>query len=52
LAVVLYGQGDYDGARQYLERALAINEKVLGEEHPRTKLTRENLGYFDTQRES
>jgi tetratricopeptide (TPR) repeat protein len=36
--------GDYPGARPYYERALAINEKVLGAEHPDTALSMNNLG--------
>ncbi|MCP5098668.1 MAG: tetratricopeptide repeat protein, partial [Chloroflexi bacterium] len=35
---------DYDGAKLYFERALAINEKVLGAEHPATALSLNNLG--------
>ena len=35
---------DYTGARPYLERALAIREKVLGGEHPDTALSLNNLG--------
>ena len=36
--------GDYPGARPYCERALAINEKVLGAEHPDTAQSLSNLG--------
>lgn len=36
--------GDYSGARQYFERALAIREKVLGAEHPDTAPSLNNLG--------
>jgi hypothetical protein len=35
--------GDYAGARPLYERALAIFEKVLGKEHPNTKVVRGNL---------
>jgi len=34
LGLVLQGMGDQVGARPYLERALAIHEKVLGADHP------------------
>ena len=43
LAVLLGGQGDLAGAQALLERALAINEKVLGPEHPQTAMVRNNL---------
>jgi Tetratricopeptide repeat len=36
LALLLPAQGDYAGARQLCERALAIREKVLGAEHSLT----------------
>ncbi|HEY2293261.1 MAG TPA: toll/interleukin-1 receptor domain-containing protein [Thermoanaerobaculia bacterium] len=36
--------GDYLGARPYLERALAIREKILGAEHPDTTQSLNNLG--------
>ncbi len=36
--------GDYSSARPYFERALAINEKVLGAEHPDTAGSLNNLG--------
>jgi len=36
-------QGDYDAAREYYERALAILEIQLGPEHPSTKTVRGNL---------
>jgi tetratricopeptide (TPR) repeat protein len=36
--------GDYPGARPYLERALAINEKVLGAEHTAIARSLNNLG--------
>jgi tetratricopeptide (TPR) repeat protein len=38
--------GDLAGARPYYQRALAINEKVLGGEHPDTALNLNNLGYL------
>lgn len=34
---------DYAGARPLYERALAICEKVPGEEHPHTQIYRRNL---------
>jgi len=36
--------GDYQGARPYYERALAIREKVLGLENPYTATSLNNLG--------
>ncbi len=36
--------GDYAGARPYLERALAIRQKVLGAEHSATAFSLNNLG--------
>ncbi len=36
--------GDYSGARPHYERALAINEQVLGAEHPDTTVSLNNLG--------
>lgn len=38
--------GDYPGARPYIERALAIREKVLGPEHSDTATSLNNLGYL------
>jgi len=36
--------GDYPGARPYCEQALAINRKVLGEDHAATALTLNSMG--------
>jgi Flp pilus assembly protein TadD len=44
LAILLQSQGDYAAARPLFERALAIREKVLGPEHPRTADSLDNLG--------
>ena len=38
--------GDLAGARPYYERALAIDEKVLGPDHPDTAIDLNNLGYL------
>jgi len=38
--------GDYAAARPYYERALAINEQVLGPEHPATAASLNNLGFL------
>ena len=35
--------GEYAAARSLTERALAINEAVLGPQHPNTQNTRRNL---------
>lgn len=35
--------GNYTAARSYLERALAIREKVLGPGHPNSRIARKNL---------
>ncbi len=37
---------DYAGALSYLEQALAIHKKVLGEEHPATATSLNSLGYL------
>ena len=44
LGLLLHAQGQYESARPYYERALAIYEKVLGEEHPLTATSLNNLG--------
>jgi len=36
-------QGRYIVAKEYLQRALAIRERVLGMEHEETRKTREGL---------
>ncbi len=43
LGGVLREQGDLAGARAHFERALAILERSLGPDHPKTQLVRENL---------
>ena len=40
----MYLLGDYRGARPYYERALAIYERVLGEDHPTTATSLNNFG--------
>jgi tetratricopeptide (TPR) repeat protein len=44
LGYLLSSQGAYAAARPYLERALAIREKVLGADHPATATSLNNLG--------
>jgi hypothetical protein len=41
--MVLKDLGDLDGAREALERALTIFEKVLGPDHPHAQTVRGNL---------
>jgi tetratricopeptide (TPR) repeat protein len=43
LAALYYKQGHYAEAEPLYKRALAIDEKAIGPEHPRTKLIRENF---------
>jgi hypothetical protein len=54
LALVLRTQDDLDGARRLHERALAIREARLGEDHPDTARSPQNLaavvGELDNQR--
>ena len=40
LGQILKAQGDVAGARRYTERALAVDEKVYGLEHPNVALLR------------
>ena len=37
---------DYDSVRPYFERALAIQEEVLGARHPDTATSLNNVGYL------
>ena len=46
LGMHLWQLGDYAGARPCWERALQIREKILGEEHPDTALSLNNLGHL------
>ena len=41
--IIYVAQGRYDEAEPLFKRALAINEKALGREHPNTLLALENL---------
>jgi len=43
LGIVLQAMGNLEGARPYLERALAIYETELGPDHAKTRQTRRNL---------
>lgn len=42
LGALLDSRGDFAGARPYYERALAISEKALGPDHPKTRIVRKN----------
>ena len=45
-----YGQGDYEGARAHLAQALAIQEVVLGPDHPDVARSLNDIGtVLDTQ---
>ncbi len=41
---ILQDQGDLDGALTYTKRALAIDEKVFGPEHPNVAIRANNIG--------
>ncbi len=40
--LLYYHQGKYEQAEPLYQRAIAIDEQVLGPEHPTTKTIREN----------
>ena len=44
LGIYLVSIGDYAGARLYFTQAVEINRKILGEEHPDTTVSHNNLG--------
>jgi tetratricopeptide (TPR) repeat protein len=44
LALVLLGKGDLEGALKYEQRALTIQEKVYGPEHPEVAIFANNIG--------
>ena len=43
IATILHAQGDLDGARSWLERALSILEETYGPDNPSTVTARKNL---------
>src|SRR6185312_6380857 len=47
LADVTKERGDYPAARSWLERAIAIDRKVLGEDHPHTAEDLEQLAEIE-----
>jgi hypothetical protein len=44
---LLQAMGDHEGTRPYYEQALEISKKVLGEEHPTTKIIKRKLDVLD-----
>lgn len=46
LGYYLRAVGDFKGARPYYDRALAISERVLGPDHPHTRIVRRNLQFL------
>lgn len=52
LGKALHHQGDLDGARALLERAVAFCEASLGADHPATQRTREDLAAVVTELEN
>jgi tetratricopeptide (TPR) repeat protein len=44
LGLVLENKGDLDGALQYTQRALTIDEKVYGPDHPNVATSASNIG--------
>jgi tetratricopeptide (TPR) repeat protein len=44
LGSVLYAKGDVDGAMEYTQRALQINQKVYGPDHPTVSIDANNIG--------
>jgi len=43
LAKLYYSQKRYEEAEPLLSQALELNKKLLGNEHPQTKIIRKNL---------
>ena len=41
---VMQDKGDLDGALDFMQQALAIQRKALGDEHPRVAVTLFNIG--------
>jgi len=46
---ILQAKGDLDGALAYTERALKIDEKVFGPEHPNVAITARNVEQIRSQ---
>ena len=42
--------GDFERVRELLERALAIEERTFGGDHPEVAITRVNLGHGERSR--
>jgi tetratricopeptide (TPR) repeat protein len=47
LGIVLKNLGDFEGAKKIYERALEINEKAYGKDHPKTANVRNILESLD-----
>jgi hypothetical protein len=50
LAILCFHEGDFKEAALLMKRALAIDEKVFGKNHPRTKSARKNLEHIKRQK--
>jgi len=50
LGFAWHSLGNYQKAIGYYERALTIYEKMLGSQHPHTKLVKENLAEAEKER--
>lgn len=49
IGVTYYKQGDTDKALEYLGKTLAIYKEKLGDNHPYTHQTQENIDYIQSR---